>query len=157
MPDRRKNSVLLLMLMMTASMTFPASAKVTQTEVTATNESKTSDEPAVQETFEADEDETDSFYEAEPITDSAFFSNEGNMQTQDRLDETNREFLTVTTRNGNIFYLVIDENADGKNVHFLNQVDEADLLQRVMLLNRIFLWQRHHLLKSRKKKAFSQS
>ena len=128
MPDRRKNSVLLLMLMMTASMTFPASAKVTQTEVTATNESKTSDEPAVQETFEADEDETDSFYEAEPITDSAFFSNEGNMQTQDRLDETNREFLTVTTRNGNIFYLVIDENADGKNVHFLNQVDEADLL-----------------------------
>ncbi len=121
MPDRRKNSVLLLMLMMTASMTFPASAKVTQTEVTATNESKTSDEPAVQETFEADEDETDSFYEAEPITDSAFFSNEGNMQTQDRLDETNREFLTVTTRNGNIFYLVIDENADGKNVHFLNR------------------------------------
>jgi len=128
MPDRRKNAVLLLMLMMTAGMTFPASAKVTQTEVTATSESKTSDEPAVQETFEADEDETDSFYEAEPISDSASFSNEGNMQTQDRLDETNREFLTVTTRNGNIFYLVIDENADGKNVHFLNQVDEADLL-----------------------------
>ena len=128
MPDRRKNAVLLLMLMMTAGMTFPASAKVTQTEVTATSESKTSDEPAVQGTFEADEDETDSFYEAEPISDSASFSNEGNMQTQNRLDETNREFLTVTTRNGNIFYLVIDENADGKNVHFLNQVDEADLL-----------------------------
>ena len=128
MSDRRKNAVLLLMLMMTAGMTFPASAKVTQTEVTATSESKTSDEPVVQETFEADEDETEPFYEAEPISDSASFSNEGNMQTSDRLDETNREFLTVTTRNGNIFYLVIDENADGKNVHFLNQVDEADLL-----------------------------
>ena len=128
MPDRRKNAVLLLMLMMTAGMTFPASAKVTQTEVTAISESKTSDEPAVQETFADDANETDPFYEAEPISDSASFSNEGNMQTSDRLDETNREFLTVTTRNGNIFYLVIDENADGKNVHFLNQVDEADLL-----------------------------
>ncbi len=49
MSDRRKNAVLLLMLMMTAGMTFPASAKVTQTEVTATSESKTSDEPVVKQ------------------------------------------------------------------------------------------------------------
>lgn len=129
MPDRRKNAVLLLMLMMTAGISFPASAKATQTDAVTPTETEASNEPVVQETFEDDVDETeDPFYEAEPISDSASFSNSGNMKTQDRLDESSREFLTVTTRNGNIFYLVIDRNVDGDNVHFLNQVDEADLL-----------------------------
>ena len=57
---------------------------------------------------------------------------EGNLTLVDDVQTfsaSDKEFLTVQTKSGNYFYIIIERDKDGKqNVHFLNQVDEADLL-----------------------------
>lgn len=42
--------------------------------------------------------------------------------------ESNKQFYTITTEAGNIFYLIIDGEREDNNVYFLNAVTEADLM-----------------------------
>ena len=64
------------------------------------------------------------------------FQADGNSHTLDVLYSaaTNKQFITVQSKNGNTFYLVIDydkpidEEAEIYETHFLNLVDERDLL-----------------------------
>lgn len=83
------------------------------------------------------------YYEPEPtpeadptIEPGEGFTEEGNLVTRDLLydEHTNKQFITVETKGGNTFYIVIDydkpvdEEGEQYYTYFLNMVDEADLL-----------------------------
>lgn len=57
---------------------------------------------------------------------------EGNMSLVDDISgeaSEDKQFIVVQSKGGNYFYIIIDNAAEGENtVHFLNQVDEADLM-----------------------------
>lgn len=86
-----------------------------QTEKEETGETTTESEEAEEETEE----------------NAGTFSESGNLSLLDDVGADkakNLEYMTVQTKSGAVFYLVIDKSADTENVYFLNQVDELDLM-----------------------------
>ncbi len=76
--------------------------------------------------------------EEEPVTvveqDTGPLTPEGNLTVVDDYqttfsDGTAQQFITLVSKSGAYFYLIIDRAADGdQTAHFLNMVDEADLM-----------------------------
>ena len=72
---------------------------------------------------------------APEIEPSEPFAGDGNALTRDLLYDkaTNKQFITIQTKNGNTFYIVIDydapvnEDEEQYKTYFLNLVDERDL------------------------------
>lgn len=59
---------------------------------------------------------------------------EGNLTLVDDIqqtDDSEKQFVTLKTKAGNTFYLVIDRTGKQENVYFMNLVDEADLMALV--------------------------
>ena len=74
--------------------------------------------------------------QTEPSPDGEPIDGEGNAYTRDLLYDkaTNKQFITIQSKSGNTFYIVIDydapidEEEEQYQTYFLNMVDEADLL-----------------------------
>ena len=89
-----------------------------------------SEETTVPSIFETDEEEPVTVIEQNtgPLTP------EGNLTVVDDYqttfsDGTAQQFITLVSKSGAYFYLIIDRAADGdQTAHFLNMVDEADLM-----------------------------
>lgn len=56
------------------------------------------------------------------------FTIAGNGEVEDNItDDSSKEFFTVKTKGGNIFFLVIDRARNSENVYMLSMIDEYDL------------------------------
>ena len=74
---------------------------------------------------------TESTESEEPATESQSLTPDGNLTLIDDIESEateDKQFITVQTKDGNYFYIVIDRSDDTDNVYFLNLVDEVDLL-----------------------------
>mgnify|MGYP001243031726 CR=1 FL=1 len=68
--------------------------------------------------------------EQQPATEGTPFSTPGNGQlVDDKENDSSKQFLTVQTKNGNTFYMVIDRSGTSENVYMMSLVDENDLAE----------------------------
>ena len=120
-----------VMMLFTASTTAFAyvdeSAEASKTEVTQTEQTVSQEEAQTEEAAGTDEvlpENTDS------TSTGTAFSSPGNGEVKDDItDSSSKEFMTVTTKNNNTFYIVIDRSATSQNVYMLSQIDEKDLAE----------------------------
>ena len=106
----------------TTTTTKPSTTGSTSQNTTSDSVQNTETEPATEPTVPSEETTS-------AIPDGAF-TPEGIGTILDSASETEdeKQFYTITTEAGNVFYLIIDGKRDSNNVYFLNGVTEADLL-----------------------------
>ena len=88
-------------------------------------------EDSVQKAVEELTEESKTEEKSEEESSTGVLTPEGNLDLEDDVSEEasgNLQFMTVRTKDGSVFYIIIDRSAHSYNVYFLNEVDASDLL-----------------------------
>ena len=85
------------------------------------------DEPITEEPSDTEDSEDE---EPQGRVQGTPFSVPGNGQlVDDMADDESKQFLTVQTKNGNTFFMVLDRSNNTENVYMLSMIDENDLAE----------------------------
>ena len=112
---------LMAVITMMTAFSVPAYAQVPDN----VDKAESADAPAEEPKDDEKKDEEKKEEPTNPLTP------DGNLTLVDDIKTTSdgeKQFLTVVSKNGNYFYIIVDRADNGENnVHFLNLVDERDL------------------------------
>jgi hypothetical protein len=120
---RRLAAVLLAVMLSVTAFSMPAFAY--------SQEPITDGTPAETTAPETGTASTDATAGKDSSSSTAALTPKGNLTLVDDVnttDSSSKQFITLQSKNGNYFYLVIDRSGSKENVYFLNLVDESDLM-----------------------------
>ena len=119
----KKWAMLLVVMLGTLCSTSLTTFAYTENEVQESAETETTEETeGAEESAVLEENQSE--------TDVTPFSVSGNGQLLDDISEdSSKQFLTIQTKSGNTFFLVLDRSSNTDNVYMLSMIDENDLAE----------------------------
>ena len=128
-----RNKVLKKLLMIAMAVTMISGTSIATVYANANPPAEETTTQVVEETATESTEDTEKKEDTGRVTgegDNSAFSTPGNAQlVDDKENDDTKQFLTIQTKKGNTFYMVIDRSSNTENVYMMSLVDENDLAE----------------------------
>ena len=128
-----RNKVVKKLLMIAMAVTMISGTSIATVYANANPPAEETTTQVVEETATESTEDTEKKEDTERVTgegDNSAFSTPGNAQlVDDKENDDTKQFLTIQTKKGNTFYMVIDRSSNTENVYMMSLVDENDLAE----------------------------
>ena len=128
-----RNKVVKKLLMIAMAVTMISGTSIATVYANANPPAEETTTQVVEETTTESTEDTEKKEDTGRVTgegDNSAFSTPGNAQlVDDKENDDTKQFLTIQTKKGNTFYMVIDRSSNTENVYMMSLVDENDLAE----------------------------
>ena len=128
-----RNKVVKKLLMIAMAVTMISGTSIATVYANANPPAEETTTQVVEETTTESTEDTEKKEDIGRVTgegDNSAFSTPGNAQlVDDKENDDTKQFLTIQTKKGNTFYMVIDRSSNTENVYMMSLVDENDLAE----------------------------
>ena len=128
-----RNKVVKKLLMIAMAVTMISGTSIATVYANANPPAEETTTQVVEETATESTEDTEKKEDTGRVTgegDNSAFSTPGNAQlVDDKENDDTKQFLTIQTKKGNTFYMVIDRSSNTENVYMMSLVDENDLAE----------------------------
>ena len=128
-----RNKVVKKLLMIAMAVTMISGTSIATVYANANPPAEETTTAVVEETTTEKNKDTEKAEDTGRVTgesNNSAFSTPGNAQlVDDKENDDTKQFLTIQTKKGNTFYMVIDRSSNTENVYMMSLVDENDLAE----------------------------